>query len=72
MSEPLRGSSNTASERELSYLKSRDEKLARLIDEIGHIECEVMPDLFEALVYNIIGQQISIKAADTVWQRALD
>jgi len=58
-------------ERELNYLKSRDEKLARLIDELGFPEYEVIPDLFEALVYNIIGQQISIKAADGIWRRVL-
>ncbi len=59
-------------ERELNYLKSRDEILGRLIDEVGFPEYEVIPDLFAALVYNIMGQQISMKAVETVWRRTLD
>ena len=59
-------------ERELAYLKSRDERLSRLIDEVGYPEYEVIPDLFAALAFNIMGQQISVKAAETVWRRALD
>lgn len=59
-------------ERERDYLKSRDKKLAKLIDEVGYPEYEVIPDFFAALVFNIMGQQISVKAAETVWRRALD
>ena len=33
------------------------------------IEREVIPDPFTALVSSIVGQQISSKAADTVWNR---
>jgi 3-methyladenine DNA glycosylase/8-oxoguanine DNA glycosylase len=54
---------------ELSHLKGRDKKLAAAIDRIGMIECPIMPDLFTALIYNIVGQQISSAAADTVWSR---
>lgn len=57
---------------EIEYLKKKDKRLARAIEEIGHIEREVTPDLFEGLVYNIIGQQISMKAADTVCNRFLE
>ena len=56
-------------EAELSYLKSRDSKLAAVIDELGHIERAIMPDLFTALVNSIIAQQISSKALETIWQR---
>lgn len=54
---------------ELSHLKSRDRKLAAAIDRIGMVECEIIPDLFTALVFHIVGQQISSAAADTVWAR---
>lgn len=56
-------------ETELKYLKFRDDRLSKLIDSIPCPEYEIIPDLFEALVYNIMGQQISMKAAETVWRR---
>jgi DNA-3-methyladenine glycosylase II len=56
-------------QKEIKYLKSRDKKLAAAIDRIGMIEREVIPDPFTALVSSIVGQQISSKAADTVWNR---
>lgn len=55
---------------ELDYLKSKDKKLAEVIDKIGHIERAIIPDLFSALVNSIIGQQISNKAHLTIWKRA--
>lgn len=54
---------------EVDHLKSRDKKLGRAIDRIGMIERQVMPDLFKALVHSIVAQQISSKAAATVWGR---
>jgi DNA-3-methyladenine glycosylase II len=54
---------------ELNWLKSRDAALAFAIDKIGHISRPVMPDLFEALVHSIVGQQISNKAVATIWAR---
>ena len=54
---------------EIDYLKKKDKYLAQAIDRIGLIEREVIPDLFTALVNSIVGQQISAKAADTVWRR---
>ena len=33
------------------------------------IERQVIPDLFKALVHSVVAQQISRKAADTVWGR---
>jgi len=58
-------------ETELNYLKSKDKLLGRAIDKIGFVEYEIIPDLYSALVYNIVGQQISMKAMDTIWQRML-
>ena len=56
-------------ETEINYLKKKDKRLADAIDRIGIIEREVTPDLFTALVSSIVSQQISNKAAATVWGR---
>ena len=56
-------------EKELAYLRKKDKKLAAVIDQLGYVRRPVIPDLFQALVNAILGQQISSKAADTVWQR---
>ncbi len=52
---------------EIEHLKKRDRKLGAAIDRIGMIERPVFPDLFAGLIRIIIGQQISRKAAETVW-----
>jgi DNA-3-methyladenine glycosylase II len=57
---------------EIDHLRKRDKKLGRAIDEIGMIEREVMPDLFTALVACVASQQVSAKAAETVWKRMED
>ena len=54
---------------EIGHLKKRDRKLGAAIDRIGAIEREITPDLFTALVKSVVAQQISNKAADTVWGR---
>lgn len=54
---------------EIEYLKSRDPVLKQVIEQIGIIKRAVMPDLFAALVNSIVGQQISTKAHQTIWQR---
>ncbi|MTI94443.1 MAG: DNA-3-methyladenine glycosylase 2 family protein [Firmicutes bacterium] len=56
-------------ETEIKYLKQKDEKLACAIEHIGMIEREITPDPFEALISSIVSQQISKKAAQTVWNR---
>lgn len=56
-------------EKEIEYLKKKDKKLAAAIDRIGIINRELTPDSFEALVSSIVSQQISKKAAETVWNR---
>lgn len=59
-------------DKETSYLKSRDEKLAEAIDRIGFVKRNIIPDPFCGLIYSIVGQQISGKAADTVFSRLND
>lgn len=56
-------------EREISYLKNKDKKLAEVIEKVGLIERETDPELFSALVHHIVGQQISTKAQATIWER---
>lgn len=59
-------------ETELAYLRSKDRRLAEVIDCVGHVEREVDPDLFASVVHHIVGQQISTKAQATIWQRMQD
>lgn len=59
-------------QREIQYLKERDRVLGAAIDRIGMIERAVIPDLFTALINSIVGQQISSKAAETVWNRLVE
>ena len=59
-------------EKEITYLKQKDKRLAEVIDKIGKIEREVDSDLFSSVVHHIIGQQISTKAQATIWQRMQD
>ena len=56
-------------QKEMDYLKGKDKKLGAAIDRIGIIERRITPDPFTALVSSVVGQQISSKAADTVWKR---
>ena len=58
-------------ETEIAHLKMKDKALARVIEEVGPVRREIIPDMFMALVNSIIGQQISTKAQVTVWERAL-
>lgn len=56
-------------EQETRYLKEKDKALGAAMDEIGHVYRETVPDLYTALVQQIICQQISTKGAATVWSR---
>ena len=54
---------------ETGYLARKDKRLASVIERIGPIRREVRPDLFDALMHSIVGQQIATKAQQTVWGR---
>lgn len=56
-------------DKETEYLKSKDKRLGEVIDKIGHINRIVDDDLFSSVVHTIIGQQISTKAQESIWQR---
>lgn len=59
-------------EKEINYLKAKDKKLAAVIEKVGKINRIVDTDLFSSVVHHIIGQQISTKAQQTIWQRMID
>ncbi len=59
-------------EKEINHLKAADEKMAKLIEKSGHIYRPVKPDLYDALVDSIIGQQISTAAHNTIRGRVID
>lgn len=59
-------------EKETEYLKSKDRRLAAVIDRIGHIDRKTDGDLFSSVVNSIIGQQISSKAHATISARLLE
>jgi DNA-3-methyladenine glycosylase II len=58
-------------EEAIRYLKAKDPILADIIDRIGPIERPIEADLFSALINNIVGQQISMRAQETVWKRMI-
>ncbi len=55
--------------KELDYLKKKDKKLAKIIDELGIIKRTLDANLYSSLLSAIVSQQISGKAAETVWSR---
>ena len=55
--------------KEIAHLKRRDKKLGEAIERIGIIRREIRPEPFSALVSSVVSQQISKKAAVTVWNR---
>ena len=57
-------------DRQLEYIKEKDEKLARVIDRAGRLTRRINPDLYSALVDSIIGQQISTAAHNSIRDRA--
>lgn len=56
-------------EKEIDYLRSRDPRMAEVMDRIGMVRRRVIPDVFAALVHSIVGQQISTKAHESIWRK---
>ncbi|WP_308856409.1 DNA-3-methyladenine glycosylase 2 family protein [uncultured Oscillibacter sp.] len=56
-------------EQELAHLRAKDRKLGAAIERIGHVHREMEPDLFASVIHHIIGQQVSMAAQRTVWER---
>lgn len=59
-------------DKEISYLREKDKKLAEVIDWLGFIKREIDTDLFSSVIHHIIGQQVSTKAQATIWKRMVD
>ena len=48
-------------------LSSRDERLGAFIKQKGFVERIIFDDFFGGLCYNIVNQQLSMKACETLW-----
>jgi len=59
-------------EAEINYLTKKDKRLGEAMARIGYLERAVEDDLFSSVVHQIVGQQISMKAQATIWQRMVD
>jgi DNA-3-methyladenine glycosylase II len=53
-------------------LSERDPLLGKLIRVVGDYELGLQTDYYEALLKKIIGQQLSVKAAATIWGRVAE
>lgn len=53
----------------VTELRQQDPTLKKLIDMVGDIEKESRPDFYKSLIRSIIGQQISVKAAESVFNK---
>ena len=51
------------------HLAKRDRVMRKLIPRFGEIRLQCRGDAFTTLARSIVGQQISVKAAQTVWDR---
>jgi DNA-3-methyladenine glycosylase II len=56
-------------EREITWLQRRDPQLGAFISGMEKPKRKLLPDLFSGLIFYIISQQISAKAAETEWAR---
>jgi DNA-3-methyladenine glycosylase II len=54
------------------HLTRRDRVMKRLIGEYGQARLESRGDAFTTLARSIVGQQISVKAAQTIWGRLVE
>lgn len=51
------------------FLIEADSKFSPIISAVGDIEVELEPDLFVSLVSTIVGQQLSNKVLEIIWNR---
>jgi DNA-3-methyladenine glycosylase II len=51
------------------HLMKKDRVMKRLIPQFGEVSLQSRGDAFVTLARSIVGQQVSIKAAQTVWDR---
>jgi DNA-3-methyladenine glycosylase II len=51
------------------HLGKKDRVMKRLIPQFGDVRLETRGDAFTTLARSIVGQQVSVKAAQTVWDK---
>ena len=56
---------------QITHLK-KDKSLKKVIEQVGEIKTKKDLDLYVSLMRAIVGQQLSVKAANTIWNRFLD
>jgi DNA-3-methyladenine glycosylase II len=61
----------TTLSKQIEHLK-KDKSLKKVIEKVGVIKISKDEDLYFNLLRAIAGQQLSIKAAETIWQRVLN
>ena len=66
---PLQGDRPEYWEMAKKELSRKDDVLHEIINEFDDLELVSRGDLFYTLIRSVIGQQISVKAASTVWSR---
>lgn len=52
-------------------LGRQDPTMQKLIKIVGNLEIETRPNLFQSLIRSIVGQQISVEAANSIYQRLI-
>ncbi|WP_182188092.1 DNA-3-methyladenine glycosylase family protein [Pectinatus frisingensis] len=57
--------------KEMEYLAAADSVLGAAMVRLGRVEREVIPDLFAAMIYAVVGQLVSVRSAKTVWTHML-
>ena len=55
----------------LEALRSNDPILGKLISEVGQLEIKIKDNHYQSLIRSIIGQQLSVTAAKTIFNRFL-
>jgi DNA-3-methyladenine glycosylase II len=53
-------------------LSIKDKKIEKVIEEFNNLQLVSKGDIFQTLIRSIVGQQISVKAAATIWGRLIE
>ncbi|OPJ57233.1 DNA-3-methyladenine glycosylase family protein [Alkalithermobacter paradoxus] len=59
-------------DKESIYISSIDEKMSKLIERVNECKVVLADDYYLSLIKSIIGQQLSLKAADTIYNRFIE
>ena len=56
----------------ITYLAQKDKKLEKIIKLHPQLKFICKENAFQTLIRSVVGQQISVKAADGIWQRIIE